>query len=120
MSKFISKKDLNSWLNKVRENRRLVAPIKVEDLVLFKEISRAEDIATDYVNTDMSPKEFLFPATEVLFSMAKKDGGIELTPAKVEKETVIFGMRPCDARGAIALDKPFLEEPVRSPVQGTP
>ena len=36
MSKFISKKDLNSWLNKIRENRRLVAPTKVEDLILFK------------------------------------------------------------------------------------
>jgi ferredoxin len=111
MSKFISKKDLNSWLNKIRDNRRLVAPIKVEDLILFKEISQAEDIAADYVNTDLSPKEFLFPPTEVLFSAAKKDGGVELTPAKVERETVIFGMRPCDARGVIALDKPFLEEP---------
>ena len=111
MSKFISKKDLNSWLNKVRENRRLVAPTKVEDLILFKEISKVEDIAPDYVNTDMSPKEFLFPPTEVLFSIAKKDGSVELTPGRVEKETVIFGMRPCDAKGVIALDKPFLEEP---------
>ncbi len=86
MSKFISKKDLNSWLAKVRESRRLVAPVKVEDLVLFKEIDRVEDIVSDYVNTDMSPKEFLFPPTEVLFSIAKKDGGVELSPAKVETE----------------------------------
>ena len=81
MSKFIAKKDLNSWLDKVRENRRLVAPTKVDDLILFKEISRVEDIASDYVNTDLSPKEFLFPPTEVLFSIEKKSGGVELTPA---------------------------------------
>ena len=75
MSKFISKKDLNSWLNKVRENRRLVAPTRVEDLVLFKEISGPEDIVSDYVNTALSPKAFLFPPTEVLFSIERKDGG---------------------------------------------
>ena len=82
MSKFISKKDLNSWLAKVRESRRLVAPVKVGDLVLFKEIDRVEDIVSDYVNTDMSPKEFFFPPTEVLFSIERKDGGVELTPAQ--------------------------------------
>ena len=111
MSKFISKKDLDSWLNKMRESRRVVAPTKVEDLVIFKEISGAEEIISDYVNTDLSPKEFFFPPTEVLFSIEKKDGGVELTPARVEKETVIFGIRPCDAKGVVALDKPFLEEP---------
>jgi len=69
MSKFIAKKDLSSWLGKVRETRRLVAPTKVGDLLLFKDVDRVEDIASDYVNTDMSPKEFFFPPTEVLFSM---------------------------------------------------
>lgn len=111
MSKFISKKDLSSWLARVRETRRLVAPTKVGDLVLFKDVDRVEDIASDYVNTTMSPKEFFFPPTEVLFSMEKKNGGFELVPARVERETVIFGLRPCDAKGVIALDKPFLEEP---------
>ncbi len=123
MSKFMRKRDrpeflaergprdLHFWLTRLRESRRLVAPVKEGDLVHFREIERVEDIASDYINTDMSPKEFFFPPTEVLFSMEKKDGGLELVPARVERETVIFGLRPCDAKGILALDKPFLQEP---------
>lgn len=111
MNKFISKKDLLSWLGKLRETRRLIAPTKVEDLTLFKEVSRVEDIVFDYQNTDLPPKQFLFPATETIFSIEKKDGRVELVPAKVEKETVIFGVRPCDAKGILTLSMPFLEEP---------
>jgi len=111
MNKFISKKDLLSWLGKLRETCRLVVPTKVDDLTLFKEISRLEDIVFDYQNTDLPPKQFLFPATETIFSIEKKDGRVELVPAKVEKETVIFGVRPCDAKGILTLGMPFLEEP---------
>ena len=32
-------------------------------------------------------------------------------PASVDRETVIFGLRPCDARGISLVDKPFLASP---------
>ena len=111
MSQFIAKKDLFAWLDKVRASHDLVAPVKVDDLLLFQRVGRVEDIVLDYQNTNMSPKEFFFPSSEVLFAVEKKDGQTSLTPTKVEKETVIFGMRPCDARGMASLGLPFLEEP---------
>lgn len=111
MSKFISRKDLLSWLSQLIESHDLVAPTKVEELTLFKKVGQVEDIAFDFDNTTMSPKEFFFPSSETLFSVVRKDGQVELIPAKVERETVIFGLRPCDAKGIATLDLPYLEEP---------
>jgi len=111
MSQFISQKDLLSWLDKLRENRNLVAPARVEDLILFKRVGRVEDVVFDFGNTDLSPKEFFFPATETLFTVERNDGRVELIPAEVERETVIFGLRPCDAKGIATLDLPYLKEP---------
>ena len=111
MSQLISKENLLSWLGELLQDRRLVAPVKVDDMTLFRQVDRVEDIALDFNNTDLSPKEFFFPASETLFTVEREDGRVELTPAHVERETVVFGMRPCDAKGIATLGLPYLEEP---------
>ena len=111
MSQFISKKDLLSWLGRLVDSHDLVAPTRVEELTLFKKVGRVEDIAFDFQNTTMSPKEFFFSASEPLFSVVRKEEQVELVPAEVERETVIFGIRPCDAKGIAVLDLPYLKEP---------
>lgn len=111
MSPFISKKDLLSWLSKLSEDRNLVAPTIVDGLVLFRKIDRVEDIVFDFDNTSLSPKEFFFPPSETLFSVEKEDKKVNLIPAIVERETIIAGIRPCDAKGLAILDLPYLEEP---------
>jgi len=110
MSQFITKKNLLTWLGQLMESCNLVAPTQVEELVLFKKICQVDDIAFDFQNTNISPKEFFFPASETIFSVVnKEDGQIELIPAEVDRETVIFGMRPCDAKGIAILDLPYNE-----------
>jgi sulfhydrogenase subunit beta (sulfur reductase) len=111
MSQYISKGDLLTWLDKVRGDRDLVAPVRVDDLVLFRKVGRAEDIVFDYVNTDISPKGEFFPQSEAVFSVDRRDGQVELVPTAVERGAVIFGIRPCDAKGIAALDKPYLDDP---------
>lgn len=111
MSRFISRKDTLAWLGRLGQNRRLVAPTKVDNLLLFRQIRQADDIVLELDNTDLSPKDWFFPATETLFSVERKDGRVELIPAEVERETVIFGIRPCDARGLAILGMPYLAEP---------
>lgn len=111
MTQFISKKDLLTWLGQLSDERNLVAPIKVDDLLLFRKIDRVEDIVFDFDNTTLSPKEWFFPPSETLFYINRKNGQVELIPAAIERETAIFGVRPCDARGMAMNDYPFLEEP---------
>lgn len=111
MTHFISKQDLLSWLRELMGTRHLVAPTKVDGLILFKRVSRTEDIVFDAENATLSPKEWLFPKTETLFYVKRKDGKAELVPAQIEKETVLFGIHPCDARGITMLDLPYLADP---------
>jgi len=111
MTQFISKKDLLAWLGGLLKEHIIVAPTKVEDLILFRKVDQVEEIVLDFNNTALSPKEWFFPATETLFFVERKDGQVELTPARIEQEVVIFGLRPCDASGIALMDSPFLAEP---------
>lgn len=111
MTQIISRRNLLSWLSRLLEERILIAPIRTAGLILFQPISKVEDIIFDFDNTVLSPKEWFFPATEVLFRVERKDEQTELVPATVEREAVIFGLRPCDAKGLALIDKAFLAEP---------
>ncbi|HEX76849.1 MAG TPA: sulfite reductase [Dehalococcoidia bacterium] len=111
MGQFLRREDLLPWLQGLAETRLLVAPRAVEGMVLFQPISHGAEIALDYTNSSLSPKEVVFPATDVLFTVGRKDGQTELVPATIERETVLFGIRPCDARGLKITDLPYLSSP---------
>jgi len=89
----------------------VVAPVRSNGLVLFQRASRAEDIVLDFDNTVLSPKESLLPLSEVLFAVEKEDGNVRLLPTTVDEEMVLFGLRPCDAKGMALIDKPLLAAP---------
>lgn len=114
MTKTLSKNGLESWLGNILKERTLVAPRRVDNLTLFLPVASVDEIAFDCRNTDLSPKDWFFPRTEALFTAEHKDGDIEITPAVIEQETVIFGVRPCDAKGIAILDGPYLGDPADS------
>jgi sulfhydrogenase subunit beta (sulfur reductase) len=114
MTKIIGKNELESWLSGIMKERTVFAPKRVDDLILFRPVQSADEIVFDYENTNLSPKELFFPRTETLFTAVPKDGDIELTPTTVDQEVILFGIRPCDARGIAILDGPFLDEPADS------
>jgi len=111
MSKFISKDELAFWLDGLMKDRQLIAPVIVDDQTVFKPIMNVDEIVFDYKNTVLSAKEWFFPTTEPLFTICHKDGSTDLAPIDIEKESVVFGIRPCDAAGLKLLDKVFLGEP---------
>ena len=111
MTQVISRKELLSWLSSLLQERVVIAPTHVDEFVLFRPINSTDDIIFDFHNTNLSPKEWFFPATDVLFTIDRKNGTSELQPAATTQDTVIFGIRPCDAKGLRLLDFPFLEEP---------
>jgi len=114
MSKLLEKEKLLPWLEQLAGERVLIAPTRVEELTLFAPVKDATEIVLDYENTALSPKEWLFPSTEVLFTIARKDSTPELVEKTIAERYVIFGIRPCDAKGIAALDLPFLSEPADS------
>ena len=86
---------------------RLIAPAKSDDVVVFKQISDPAEAYLEYGNSTVPPKKFAFPQTETLFRFVT--GSPDLTAKNVEEEgtTVIFGLRPCDARAMAIVDKLF-------------
>lgn len=111
MNLYISRDEVIRWLDQLLRERILAAPVQVQGLTLFQPISKVEEVTLDFGNTTLSPKEWFLPPTETLFSMQGNDGHPQLVPSTIEKDAVIFGLRPCDAKGIALMDGPFLREP---------
>ncbi len=96
----LDKKQTAAFLNKLIKNYRVVAPVDNGKTIRFQEIDSSDEIELDYTNTKLASKEILFPQTEVLFTVKKKDGKTVIEkPEPIEKDWVVFGVRPCDAKG---------------------
>jgi ferredoxin len=88
----------------------LIAPHEVAGVLLYRPVESCHEIAWGFGRTVMSVKEAFFPPTERLLTIEKSDGGIKLIENLPEGEQIIFGVRPCDARGVKILDALFLEK----------
>jgi len=103
------KKDrLERFLERLLEERDVFAPKRRDDLVMLEKIDSVSDVVMDYENTKASPKFVLFPQRETLFGYRAGKGRVEMdVPPGKEKGQVLFGIRPCDARGLLLLEKVF-------------
>ncbi len=102
--------DLAAWLEALRrEGKRLVAPVAEGSLRRFRRVEAAAEVCLEPGKPRWSPKEFLFPRTEVLFAYAAEGDEVSLEdPPLDDAEQVLFGVRPCDAAGLRRLDAVFL------------
>ncbi len=64
MTQFITQNNLKSWLDALAQERTLIAPKQVAEMVLYKPVSSSAEIAWAYERPNMSPKEYTWPATE--------------------------------------------------------
>ena len=105
--------DLDRLLDRLRERGTVYAPAK-DDAgdVALTEASRAKSIVLGYRNFRLSPKAFFLPQNQTLLCF--KDGKAE-EPSPPDRETFLFGVRPCDARALLALDEVFLDGEQRDP-----
>jgi len=62
------------------------------------------------LNTQKPPKELLFPHGETLYSYRLRSDGVELRTHFDEEKRVLFGIRPCDAKGFCYLDRVFTRQ----------
>jgi NAD(P)H-flavin reductase/NAD-dependent dihydropyrimidine dehydrogenase PreA subunit len=84
----------------------LVALTERDDRVLFDYVDSVDEIRFDYPGTVLSPKKLFFPKNEVLLEYTE-DG--KVYPRNEARDTVLFGLRPCDMNGMNILDRAFLE-----------
>lgn len=90
---------------------RIVAPRPAGDTVSFCEIDAPEEMAQGVIQTTLSPKSAVLPMWEALFGF--RGDGAEIEMATIPEQappTVVFGLRPCDARAFAALDAVFTRD----------
>lgn len=100
----LPKSRIRKFLDYLKSSRRVVAPIKNNGVLEFKEIASADQVQLTDEITYKSPKEYLFPQVEKILSFSR-DGGIK-DESKPQK-TVIFGLRPCDLEAVRVLTAVF-------------
>ena len=99
--KILKRESLDELLNRVlAAGRRVLAPRKKEAVgVDFDTISSPNEIDRDHVQSIQSPKFLLFPKVEELLGFVDRGEGLQIRQRDPQEfpETVLFGVRPCDA-----------------------
>jgi sulfhydrogenase subunit beta (sulfur reductase) len=114
--KIISKKDWEEFLKQLAGEWSLWAPRLVGGRPLFGPVEKVDQIKLGHVNTLNPPKARFFPHTETILTFHKDNRGMAIDlPKQEKKKSLLFGVRPCDARSFVMLDKLFLEGEYRDP-----
>ncbi|MEW6567052.1 MAG: 4Fe-4S dicluster domain-containing protein [Chloroflexota bacterium] len=116
--KAITRDALAAWLDRLASEQTLIAPRRIEGVLLYRPVSRSDEIAPmsgEQLRPVVSVKQALFPPTEPLMTIEvrRQDGQpatVHLKETLPQGKQVVFGVRPCDARGLRVLDAMFLEE----------
>jgi len=103
-NRLIDKNAITNFLDDLIEAHQVFAPVKRNGLVSFEPIGRGDEALLGFRNSKRAPKEIFFPCSETLF--AYQEGEVTGVPLPDERR-VVFGIRPCDARSLVLLDKVF-------------
>ncbi|MEN9979010.1 MAG: 4Fe-4S dicluster domain-containing protein [candidate division WOR-3 bacterium] len=105
--RIITRKQLSELLDRLAQEVCLYAPVRDRTGTSWAKISRADEVCLEAVNTVEPAKGFVFPRCEVLLRFDPQGNPVEPEPPP---EQVVFGIRPCDARGIAFLVKFYTQE----------
>ncbi len=105
--KVIEKNKIPALIEELTKEQEVFAPVKRENLISFERVS-PNGTCLDFQNTKKSPKEVFLPQTETLFTFTVDKKGVEIDEApSQDRKVVLLGIRPCDARGLVLVDRFF-------------
>jgi ferredoxin len=103
----ITRKDFAAWVEILHRSFRLYGPSgKNRQDIAFQEIEKADDLVLDYSLTMLSPKKYLFPPTQTIFSFPK-DKGYRIPEDDLNTRQIILGIHSCDLEAILRLDKVY-------------
>nr|HID12838.1 hypothetical protein [Anaerolineae bacterium] len=106
--KYTTLDNLKNWLDDLAQETDLIAPCDVDGHVLYRPITSSVEVLFDYKRPELSAKDCLLPATEVILRIEQRGKDVALEEVLPDRKQVLFGIRPCDAHGMAALDALFL------------
>ena len=110
--KVLAKTKLAAFLEGMRADHKVVAPLRQGAEVQFGELD-SDQLAAGYSGrTRYSAKECVFPESEVLLTFGMPPAGeVSIAEHPYETPTVLWGIRPCDVAGIQVLDAVFQSAP---------
>ena len=119
-ARYAAKDELSRILAALARDRRVLAPQRQGANVLLRPLAPGEKPLL--TRPTLPPKAVVFPQSEQLFAFFReKDpqeserANIRLDAAHEAEPTLVFGCRPCDARGLTVFDRVYLNGPYRDP-----
>lgn len=117
--KVIKKEELENFLKTLKKSYEVFVPVKEDSFYRFKLLKEEETLDLNFTNTRLSPKSLLFPQSERIFEFtldeSSEDAHILKEAPKDYPPTVVFGIRPCDAKALrlvnINFDNPEFKDP---------
>ena len=107
MKKLIFKKAFPQWVKSL-SSYRIYAPVRRDELWEYDLVADPAAIDLAFPAASQSPKRIIFPQREVMLRFKTNDAGLEMEEVLPEAApSVVFGVRPCDARGLALLDRVF-------------
>ncbi|PIY82237.1 MAG: hypothetical protein COX96_07070 [Candidatus Omnitrophica bacterium CG_4_10_14_0_2_um_filter_44_9] len=112
MTKFIKKEDLYKLLNSFLKDFEIIGPKQIANKGIFYEpLESIEDLYLGELFAIEPAKKFFLESSECLFHSGFLDGKATVQDAPLpDKRRIIIGLRPCEAKGLILLDKVFDSE----------
>ena len=106
-AKILRKANLAPWVRSLLQDHEVIGPVQQGEEVAFRPVGSVKELALNYVTTMLSPKGFLYPPREALFTFRKGEGFMEVEP-ELSSKRIIFGVHPCDLNAILILDRVFL------------
>ncbi|HIZ08198.1 MAG TPA: 4Fe-4S dicluster domain-containing protein [Candidatus Eubacterium avistercoris] len=105
----LKKTDLTGALKILAADASVFVPGEIEGIKRFVLWDGESDVDLGGANTQLPPKDILFPCTEKMYNYKMGDS-IEIKEIVEKPRQVIFGIRPCDMRSIDCMDHVFLEK----------
>jgi len=112
--KILKYTDLPKLIERFRsQGYPVLAPIRKDKVVEIELVESLENVALDALLSTQSAKKAAFPKVEKVLDFTFGKADVKQTAVNPEecKETILFGVRPCDASGFKSLDAIFGETP---------
>ncbi len=103
----MAKADLPKLFRTLAKYGPVVAPVRVGENVVFREVTSLEEVELEYTRSLTPPKKlFLGPQEEIL-----KFDGEKYEEVFEDGKAVLFGVHACDINGLLKLDEIYLDSP---------
>lgn len=120
-AKYLHRDKLSAWLQELSGQMRVLAPVRQGDAVVFAPFTPEARLELDKQATT-PPKGVVFPASEELLRYRQLKSpeqpgqvDVELLPVIQPEPTLVFGCRPCDARGFVIFDRVYDGQTYKDP-----